>query len=288
MTIKSVIENGVEVLGDRNNALLDVEILLAFVLGVEKEYLIMNSREDVDENLLKLFFKYLKRVEEGEPIAYILKEKEFYGLSFFVDERVLIPRPETEHLVERVVKYLKKNSVDGRRFTVLDVGTGSGNISISIAKSFTDEDGVIEQIDAVDFDDGAIDVAKLNADQHGVSERVCVFQSDLLDFLDGGEKYDVIVANLPYIGVERNRHVSVETEKYEPNIALFGGKGGLELYKKMFQELLDKDVSFDILVGEFGFAQSEELGELLDKYFTHKWVIDKDLAGVDRMFVVKN
>lgn len=288
MTIKDIIQKGVSALEGRDNALLDVEVLVAFVLGVDREYLIMHGEEEMDESLVELFGNYLKRVVEGEPIAYILNEKEFFGLSFFVDERVLIPRPETEHLVERVIEYIRRNSDGRRRFKVLDVGTGSGNIAVSIAKSFEGEDDIIDQIDAVDLSERAIEVAQVNADQHGVSERVCVFQSDLLGFLDEGEEYDVIVANLPYIGEERNRFVSQETEKYEPNLALFGGEGGLELYKKMFQELIDKDVSFDILVGEFGFGQSEELSKLLDKYFAQKWVIDKDLAGIDRMFVVKN
>lgn len=287
MIIKDLLKQGLDFLEHREGALLDVELILAFTLGVEKEYLIVNSDEEIDDGLKELFFHYLGRVREGEPIAYIIQNKEFYGLDFYVDSRVLIPRPETERLVEKVIEFLE-NKFDGtRRLRVLDVGTGSGNIAVSVAKYFFDQGlDIIEEVRALEFDPDAAEVARINVEQHGVDHLVNVFQSDLLEAVDDEESFDVIVANLPYIGQEKNRFVSASAEKYEPNIALFGGKEGLELYNKMFQDMIARGICSSFVAGEFGFAQREDMGGLLSKYFDQKWEIEKDLAGIDRLFVI--
>lgn len=256
---------------------LDCEVILAHALGCSREYLLAHGEEEVDGFVLDLFGEYVERVRNGEPVAYITGEKEFFGLSFFVDNRVLVPRPETEMIVEKVLEYL-----GDRKARVLDVGTGSGNIAVSVAKGNEDVDVL-----ALELEDGACEVARLNAEQHGVDDRVNVFQSDLLEAVDEGEGFDVIVANLPYIGEEKHRYVSAATEMHEPHAALFGGFDGLQLYKKMFQELQDKGISFDLMMGEFGFAQGEDMAELLDRFFDQRWVIEKDLAGIERIFCVR-
>lgn len=285
MEIRDLVKRAIDILGERPTALLDAEILISYVLGVEREYIIAHADEVVEDALGKLFLSYIDRVKRGEPIAYITGEKEFNGLNFYVDSRVLIPRPETEHLVERVVSYLEKSDDGGERFRVLDVGTGSGNIAVSIAKHFGGEFGRLGEVLALEYDVGAAEVAKINVQNHNVEGLVLVRQSDLLECVDVGEKFDVIVANLPYIGKE-GHFVSREAMEYEPNIALFGGESGLELYKKMFQQIVDKDVGYGIIVGEFGFAQGEDMSDLLNNFFGHKWVIDKDYAGIDRLFVI--
>ncbi len=261
--------------------MLDCEVILANVLGVDREYLITHSDEEVDHDLFELFCVYLKKLKDGCPVAYIVKEKEFYGLNFYVDDRVLVPRPETEMLVEKVLQFLKSNEEEGRRFRVLDVGTGSGNIAIALAKNFDDQVVV-----ALDVSEGAVEIAKINIEQHSLEDKVQVYQSDLLDAIDDGENFDVIVANLPYIGKVKNNDVDENVEKYEPGAALFAGDDGLELYKKMFQQIADKGVGYGLIVGEFGFMQRKDLEALLDKYFEHKWGIERDLEGRDRMFVV--
>jgi release factor glutamine methyltransferase len=228
----------------------------------------------------------LKRVVDGEPVAYILGEKEFYGLDFFVDNRVLLPRPETEMIVEKVLEYFGSDVVDSDLgFRLLDVGTGSGNIVVSIAKSASD---FFVDADAVDISDDALEVARLNAQQHCVEDRISFFNSDLLENIEDAEKYDVIVANLPYIGELENNFVEENVERYEPSLALFAGDDGLELYKKMFQQIIDKEISFDLMIGEFGFGQAEGVLSLMNKYFDHRSCsIEKDLAGIDRIFVIK-
>jgi release factor glutamine methyltransferase len=291
MTIKDLIKQGYEFLEGAENAVLNCEVVLANVLGVEKEYLIGHSDEEVEDDLVDLFMLYLKKVKDGEPVAYILKEKEFYGLSFYVDNRVLVPRPETEQLVETVLSFLEEKygvkrsrefESDAEKFRVLDVGTGSGNIAISLATNFQNLEAV-----AVDVSDDALDVARVNVNQHGVEDRVELYQSDLLDVIEDGEKFHVIVANLPYIGTKTNADVDENVKKHEPSSALFAGEDGLDLYLKMFQQIKDKNVSYDLIVGEFGSMQREDMEALLEDFFEQKWRIEKDLAGLDRMFVIE-
>ncbi|MBI5754159.1 peptide chain release factor N(5)-glutamine methyltransferase [Candidatus Peregrinibacteria bacterium] len=287
MTIKHIIKQGFEFLEVHENSLLDCEVILANVLGVDKEYLIAHSDQEIGgesefgDDLIELFWAYLKKVKEGQPVAYILKEKEFYGLNFYVDNRVLVPRPETELLVETVLNYLEGS--DSEKFRILDVGTGSGNIAISLAANFQDL-----EVTALDLSEEALEVARVNVDQHGVEDRVQLAQSDLLDVVEEGENYHVIVANLPYIGIETNSDVDENVRKHEPKAALFAGADGLVLYKKMFQQIKDKNLSYNMIVGEFGSMQQKDMADLLNNFFEQKWRIEKDLAGFPRMFVIND
>lgn len=305
MTIGELLKSGFEFLSHQENALLDCEVILANVLGVEKEYLIAHSDQELGgesataevgstkfpEDLIDLFWAYLKKIRSGEPVAYLTREKEFYGLNFYVDNRVLVPRPETEHLVETVLTYLEEKSgvsrgreleSDSVKFRILDVGTGSGNIAISLAVNFQNLEAT-----ALDISEAALEVARVNVDQHGVEDRVQFCQSDLLEVIEDGENYNVIVANLPYIGTETNFEVEEKVKKHEPELALFAGSDGLELYKKMFQQLKDKNVGCDMIVGEFGSMQRVDMEDLLNQFFEHGWSIENDLAGLPRMFVVR-
>lgn len=266
---------------------LDTELLLAFVLDVDREYLFAHDDEDVSADDENLFLHYLKKVQAGEPIAYITREKEFFGLNFFVDNRVLIPRPETEHLVEEAINFLQESDTGSRRFRILDVGTGSGNIAVSVGKYFEEKgDDLIEKIDALDIEEAAIEVAQINVEQHNMDHLIDVFQSDMLEVLDDGEVYDVILANLPYIGEVERQGLSESTEKYEPSSALFAGDDGLDLYRRMFQEIRDKNIGYMRIMGEFGIGQAEGLSELLNQFFDQDWEIKQDLAGIERYFIV--
>lgn len=282
MQIKEALKMSRDFLVGHENAILDAELIVAHVLGESREYLLAHDDEEIDDSLLDLLKGYLQRVKDGEPLAYILNEKEFYGLNLFVDRRVLVPRPETEQIVERVMEYIESQGGE-KNLRILDVGTGSGNMAVAIGRNLN-----VAEVLALDIDEGALDVARTNVEQFSLEEKIELAQSDLLDAVDDGEYFDVIVANLPYIGRVDHRHVSVAAEKYEPDHALFGGDSGLELYKKMFQQMLDKGVGFDLLMGEFGFGQREDMEEMLNKYFEQKWRIEKDLAGIDRIFVVNN
>lgn len=277
MEIKNLISSSTkELSGVTPTALLDCELLLAFILAEKKEYLLAHGDEEVSGEDEKLFLSYLERVKMGEPIAYIVGEKEFFGLDFFVDSRVLIPRPETEFLVERALEFLEEKG--GRK--IIDVGTGSGCIAVSIARNLPGN----EEIQMVDISEEALAVARMNAERHEVEDRVQLFQSDLLEEAD--DYYDVIVANLPYIGEVKHRFVAENTEKFEPAVALFGGEDGLVLYKKMFQQIRDRNIRFRLLLGEFGFDQAGDMEKLLNNYFEQNWEIFDDLAGIPRFFIV--
>ena len=281
MKIKELLACAVDFLGKRDGALLESELLLAHVLGVEREYLISNAEEDVEMALVDLFYKYVEMIRRGAPIAYITNEKEFFGLNFFVDKRVLVPRPETEMIVEKVLEYFRSHD-NGRVFRILDVGTGSGAISVALAKNFDKQELI-----ALDISPEALEVARINVDQHGVEDKIQLVESDLLEAIDDEENFEVIVANLPYIGVDTNSFVEAKVSDHEPQSALFAGSDGLDLYKKMFQQISGKKIVFKLLVGEFGFGQESDVMMLLSKYFDQNWTIEKDLAGIPRIFIVK-
>jgi len=294
MTIKSIISKAVDYLVDIDSAVLDVDVLLSFVLDVDKEYLFSHSDEDVDSLDEKMFFHYLDRRKAGEPLAYITNEKEFFALNFFVDNRVLIPRPETELLVEKGIDFLEslyEKSSEARRLDILDLGSGSGAICLSIANYFDERAlDVLARIEAFDISEDALNVARINASQFGLNDRVDFFQSDLLEAAEDNDSYDLLITNLPYIaedGDSCDAFVSESSKKYEPNLALFGGSDGLRLYEKLFIELLEKNISVKCLMGEFGCGQLSGMKNLLKKYFSNAhYEFFEDLAGIDRGFVL--
>lgn len=296
---------------------LDVEVLLAFVLGMSREEILAHDDIDVKSDAsVKLFLKYLDEAFAHKPIAYITKSKEFYGLDFYVDERVLIPRPETEGVVDVVLEYLNErafasggysptisedsvsvsDSVNlGRDFTLLDVGTGSLNIASAVLCNF---DNVAAH--AVDLSSEALEVAAINREFHGLTERVQLYESDLLSNVEE-RFFDVITANLPYVGTVKNNVLGEGVKEYGPNSALFAGEDGLDVYKKFVQELVDEGMDFNLLVGEFGEGQKDDILELLNKNFVQRVEgkgrgkskpkfeveIRNDLSGKPRVFVVR-
>ena len=258
--------------------LLDKELLLSYVLGVERVDLMINADKEVSHGDELLYKSYLQRLKGGEPVAYIVKGKEFFGLDFYVDERVLIPRPETEKMVEVALSFAPKGS------QILDVGTGSGCISVALAKK-----GEFA-ITAVDVSTTALEVARLNAESHGVDGEIDFFESDLLEIFKEDKlpnHFEVICANLPYIGEKSFRHVSASAEKFEPYTALFSGEDGLDLYRRLLADLGGSVVTFDVLIGEFCFEQGEAVREMLINAGFDNFEIVKDDAGIERFFVVR-
>ncbi len=248
----------------------------------------MNPHAEVEDFQLLLFKKYLGMVKEDMPLAYLLKKKEFFGYDFYVDARVLVPRPETELLVEKVLNYLKRVSYNfsAERLRILDVGTGSGAIAISLAKELT-KLAVDFEIVATDLSLEALEVARLNAKQLMVDDKIEFVNSNLLEVFDEREVFDVIATNLPYIGTQTSSFVEENVKKFEPDLALFAGNDGLLLYKKMFQELMEKDFEFNFLIGEFTYDQAKVLKEFVFKKFDQELVIEKDLASLERFFILE-
>lgn len=270
---------------------LEAEILLCFVLKISREYLITHPEHEITTELVLEFQRYCQARARGIPLAYLTHHKEFFGLDFYVDERVLIPRPETELLVEEAIKKMSgvKRQVSG---VICDVGTGSGCIAIALAKHLPNA-----RVVAVDISEDALEVARKNAEFHGVSSQIEFAKSDLLSDVmvslsnhDGG--FDGIVANLPYIGTSENHLVSREVFEHEPQEALFSGENGLELYERLFAQIralrqAQGDKAPKWFMGEMGFLQQEAIGELIRKYFGKVSVMWKnDLAGLTRLFII--
>lgn len=279
-TIGELLDQGSGMLAHRVTARLDCELVLTFVLGLSKEQLFCSNDRAVGDDDRQRFFDFVDQVRRGRPVSYITYEKEFYGRKFYVDERVLIPRPETEMLVEQGIELSKRC---GNNVRILDVGTGSGCIGLSLACELPES-----HVTVSDISTDALDVVNKNIDQYGLNGRVDSVKSDLLsNFID--REFDIILANLPYIGRERFHFVATDVDAYEPHVALYGGCDGLELYKKMFQQVLDLRYCPKYLLGEFGFAQSDEMRSMLNMFFKNNSAridILPDLAGIDRIFVV--
>lgn len=259
---------------------LGLEVLLAHVLKVERSRLIIDSELGVTDSQIIEYSDLVRRFSQGEPVAYLVGHKEFYGLDFEVNENVLIPRPETELLVDNVIDYCSKRS-SLSACKILDVGTGCGCIAISLAKRIPEA-----EVWAGDISHKALEVAERNAIKNEVGGKVNFVQSDLLENIYS--EFDVIVANLPYIGEMKNRYISAETDKYEPHIALFGGDDGLDIYRNLFSQLVTRSWKPDLLIGEFGFAQCDDMRDVLNNYFKgHEWEINKDYANIERVFIIR-
>jgi release factor glutamine methyltransferase len=276
MTIREIQNRALDLLPRTFEYSLAVEVLLAHALRGSREELFSHADREVSFEDERLFGELLSKHLDGEPVAYLTGVKEFYGLNFFVDRRVIIPRPETEHLVDEVISCVQRHN---KSLSILDVGTGSGCIALTLAHKLQNV-----QVTAVDISFDALEVARKNAVQLGVDSRVVLRQSDLLLGVEGA--FDIVVANLPYIGKEKFHFVSREALDFEPHVALFGGSDGLRLYGQFFQQLSTRPWRPRLLVGEFGFLQAEAMGVLLERFFPQRWEIKKDYASIDRMFVV--
>lgn len=278
MDVSKCLSFGVRVLKNP----LEAEVLLSFLIGKPREFLLAHPEEAVQEEKMRAFESCVRKREQGIPLAYLTHHKEFYGLDFYVDERVLIPRPETELLVDVALGYYRQFGFQNA--TILDIGTGSGNIAISLAKSIPSA-----KIIATDISKDAIEVARQNAGTHGVSQRVEFFESDLLSNINF--EIDGIVANLPYIGTEKFNFVEDSVKRYEPEESLFGGFDGLRVYERLFQQIYASKFvkhtkifeNLKFLCVEIGFQQRETLESMLNKYFDRNMVnFHQDLAGIDR------
>ena len=222
--IISVLTKSKNILKKNNipSASLDCELLLSSSLNISRELLFMNHTEKINDVQLKEFYNLLDRRKKKEPIAYILNKKEFWNNSFYVNKNVLIPRPDTEILIEQILKNYSKNDT----LSVLDIGTGSGCIVLSLLKLFKNFRGV-----AIDISKNALNVAKYNAKMHQLDNRVKFFKSSVDNFFKG--KYDLIVSNPPYINNKSLKYLDEGIFKYEPNVALEGGDDGLSLITKV-------------------------------------------------------
>ncbi|NLW44012.1 MAG: peptide chain release factor N(5)-glutamine methyltransferase [Syntrophomonadaceae bacterium] len=257
---------------------LEAEVLLAHALNLDRIGLYVQYDRPVNQEERASFREMIRRRVKGEPAAYITGHKEFMSLPFQVDRRVLIPRPDTEILVEESIRLLRGYKGEVR---VLDVGTGCGAIAISIARYLPHA-----LVYGVDISEAALEVAKANALLNGVADRVFFCQSDLLDSADFGT-FHLIAANLPYIPSEKMKDLPPEVREYEPQQALDGGPDGLAVYRRLLPQAWRHLGVPGFLLLEVGDAgQAEELKRYAGEAWSGYYIL-KDLGQRDRVLVLK-
>ena len=255
---------------------LDVETLLQKVLGVDRLYILLNLERVLSEDEEQLFNKFINERLNNRPIAYIVGNREFMGLDFFVKEGVLIPRPDTEVLVEEVIELAKKKDAKN----ILDIGTGSGAITVSLAKYLENV-----KVTSVDISDIALEIGKRNAISNEVDDRIDFVKSDLFTNIDKETKFDIIVSNPPYIKREVIETLDKQVKDYEPYNALEGGVDGLDFYRAITKQAKNYLKKGGILAYEVGHDQSEDVSKLMEMDgYTNIYTI-KDLQQIDRVVI---
>ena len=276
MNIKNVLNEGKNVLQKYkiSNPLLDSEILLSKSINRDKKYIILNSKEHLNSKQLNLFMSLIDRRKKGEPIAYLINTKEFWKEKFYVNKDVLIPRPDTELIVEQVLKIYSKNS----QIQVLDIGTGSGCILLSILKERPNFYG-----SGIDISKKSVNVSKFNANKLGLTNRTRFIHSSIDNFRNG--KYDLIVSNPPYINLFNLKYLEKDVVNFEPKLALNGGFDGFSKIRKVINKasnLIKKNGKFIL---EIGFDQKNKVREILQKegFYINKFL--KDYGNNDRCII---
>ena len=257
--------------------ILDSEILLSKTLNKTRENILINLDQKINSKNISAFKEYLLRRSYNEPIAYIMGEKEFWSKKFYVNKGTLIPRPETELLVDKILKIYQ-----GKKISILDIGTGSGCIIISILSSLKNSNGI-----GIDISKNAILTAKKNALKHKLTKRVKFLNKSLNNIFS--KKFDLIVSNPPYIGSKDIKNLSDDIKRYEPRIALDGGNDGLDLIKKVIYKSKYILKTKGMLALEIGNEQFIKVSKILiDNNFRIKHVVKDYKTNVRCVFANYN
>ena len=294
MLIKDIIEKYSGLLSATSpTARLDVEVILCHILGWDRVKLMINYGQDLDSDKMSIFEALLAKRLDQMPIAYIINKKEFMGLDFYVDERVLIPRPDTELLVEDLVESIgeMESTKQARDINVLDMCTGSGAIILSGASLWKDREdqyaregkiGTIKFI-GVDISNPALEVAGINRGSFGLDE-VELVESDLFTNLsDYKGNLDIIVSNPPYIEDQVIEGLERDVKDYEPRLALAGGNDGMDFYNRIIEDAYDYLKLGGKLVFESGHDQAEKILKKMTQVGYTKAYTKKDIQGFDRL-----
>jgi release factor glutamine methyltransferase len=251
-------------------ARIDAETLLRSVLGISRTKFLLQMNQPIDEDASRTYFAMIDRLASGEPLQYLTGETEFYGLEFYVNSSVLIPRPETEIMVEKAIEIGRTYSTP----SIADVGCGSGAVAITLAKYFPQS-----KIIALDISRPALDLAGQNAMRHNLT-NIEFIESDLLNAV-ANRHFDLICANLPYVSTPDSLN-----NRFEPHLALDGGRDGLDVIRRLIHQISTGDDKPEWLLLEFGTNQAAEIKSILEDYFpgsqTHML---RDLIPLDRVSV---
>ena len=277
MTIKQAITKGMIMLKSNNveSPKLKARLLLQYVLDKPRQYIIVYDNKEIDKQQQWQYFVNIEKLTKGIPLQHITHRQEFMKMDFFVDENVLIPRPDTEILVEEVIKIAQKYNSP----RILDLCTGSGVIAISLKKFVPNAD-----ITAVDISEKALEIAQKNAKK--LETKINFLKSDLFDKLDN-KKFDIIVSNPPYIRKDEIKKLSEEVQK-EPKIALDGGEDGLDFYRIITEQAINYLKTGSFLCFEIGYNQKNDVIKIIEDEQNYKnTYCKKDLYGNDRIIITQ-
>lgn len=281
---------------EQNNFLppFEVSLILSHILKKSREYVLAHPEIELTKIQKQKFQKMIRRRLKNEPLAYILGEKGFYGLDFKVSRHTLIPRPETEQIVELATQNVKP----GENYTMIDVGTGSGNIIISLAKEIINSKLPITncRLLATDVSSQALKVARINAKKYKLDKKIKFIKSDLLEYFLNNltiKQFNhlIIVANLPYLSKKIYNSAPKDVKSYEPKSALYGGIDGLDYYRKLLKQIRSLITSYQLPVTifmEISPEQKTKIARVIKTFFPKsKLEFKKDLAGKWRVAVFK-
>ena len=277
MTIKQAITKGMIMLKSNNveSPKLKARLLLQYVLDKPRQYIIDYDNKEIDKQQQWQYFVNIEKLTKGIPLQHITHRQEFMKMDFFVDENVLIPRSDTEILVEEVIKIAQKYNSP----RILDLCTGSGAIAISLKKFVPNAD-----ITAVDISEKALEIAQKNAEK--LEAKINFVKSDLFDKLDN-KKFDIIVSNPPYIRKDEIKKLSEEVQK-EPKIALDGGEDGLDFYRIIAEQAINYLKTGSFLCFEIGYNQKNDVIKIIEDEQNYKnTYCKKDLYGNDRIIITQ-
>jgi len=293
-SIRALLKQGIDQLRAANvpSFTLAAELLLLHVTGSDRTWLYSHPEEVLAEPIAEAYFGLVARRASGEPTQHLTGKQEFWGLEFEVTPDVLIPRPETEHLIEvaldrlavREIRAGRTPRTSGEGITLVDIGTGSGCIAISLAKELP-----AATIYATDISKAALEVARRNADRHGFAGRIHFLECHLLTELPSLDtrhsqlSFDLIIGNPPYVGRREAEQLPVEVRKHEPGIALFGGDEGYEFYGLLIPEAAQHLKPGGLLVLELGYNSLPAVRPLLDASHWSNVGVTNDLAGMPRV-----
>jgi release factor glutamine methyltransferase len=262
------------------NDLLDAQTLLAEALGKDRTYLIINFNQRLPEDILSKFRAMIDRRAVGEPLQYITGRQEFFGLDFQVTPDVLIPRPETELIVEETIRIVQRDRIT--RPVIVDVGAGSGCIAVALARELGDA-----RVIASDVSEAALRVARRNAARHGLGDQVEFAVSDLLDAYDEIDFADFILSNPPYVSKEETPRLQREVRDWEPRLALTDSNDGLSFYRRLLKDAPSRLKPGGHLICEMGYMQSESVSTMVDHEVWDGARLLDDLQGIPRTIVLR-
>jgi release factor glutamine methyltransferase len=255
----------------------DAQALLLHTLGRDKAWLMAHAEDDISADEAGRYRELIERRYLGEPMQYILGEAEFYGLRFRVTPDVLIPRPETEHLVERVLELAEQFQTP----RIVDVGTGSGCIAVALAAHLKGGD-----LTAIDISASALDLARQNAELNGALQRIRFLEDDLLAPV-AGQRFEIVVSNPPYVSEVDRASLSVEVRDHEPALALFAGKDGLDIYRRLIPAAFAALAPGGFVALEIGYGQMEGVSKLLSVTGFGEIEFIPDLQDIPRVAVAR-